>query len=224
MQHVIESGMTFIEWTTADSPISYEFAVKFMETRVAKILSGDARELVWLLEHPAIYTGGSTADESELLTNPTFPVYQTNRGGRYTYHGPGQRVAYVMLNLRERNIDVRCFINCLEQWMIDSLSFFNIYAVRRSGRIGIWVKLNDRSEAKIGAIGVRIRRSVSFHGVSLNINPNLEHYNAIIPCGISEHGVTSMSDLGITIKMAEFDTVLRQTFQQVFGKFSTINL
>ena len=217
MQHVLGLDMDFAEWITTNSLVPYHFAVKFMEQRVTEIRLGKSRELVWLLEHPPIYTKGSTANRTELLGKPKFPVLETGRGGRYTYHGPGQRVIYVMLDLQNRNLDVRCYVKQLEQWLIDSLSIFNIGAERRPGRIGIWVVRGNGSEAKIGAIGVRVRRWVSFHGVSLNVAPNLDHYSDIVPCGVLDHGVTSIADLGLTIKMSEVDFVLRQNFEKHFG-------
>jgi len=215
--------MDFAEWITTNSLVPYHFAVKFMEQRVTEIRLGEKRELVWLLEHPPIYTKGSTANRTELLGRPDFPVFETGRGGRYTYHGPGQRVIYVMLDLQNRNLDVRCYVKQLEQWLIDSLSIFNIGAERRPGRIGIWVVRDNGSEAKIGAIGVRIRRSVSFHGASLNIDPNLDHYKGIVPCGISDYDITSISDLGLNVKMPEIDKVLRQTFKKIFGEITDTN-
>ncbi len=188
-----------------------------MEQRVAAIRTGMAPELVWLLEHPPIYTRGSSANEGELLRTPRFPVFHTGRGGRYTYHGPGQRVLYVMLDLTQHGSDVRSYVNKLEQWLIDTLAEFDINAERRSGRIGIWVPGGDGRDLKIGAIGVRVRRWVSFHGASLNVAPDLEHYGDIIPCGVRDQGITSITALGVTLKMSDVDSALKYTFEKHFG-------
>ena len=209
--------MPIIEWKITDSLVPYKSSVEAMEQRVAAIRTGVARELVWLLEHPEIYTRGTSANEDELLRNPQFPVFETGRGGRYTYHGPGQRVIYVMLDLRRRGSDIRAYVRDLEQWLIDSLADFGLNAERRLGRVGIWIPRDDGCEAKIGAIGVRVRRWVSFHGVSLNVEPNLDHYSDIVPCGVLDHGVTSIADLGLKIKMSDVDFVLRQNFEKNFG-------
>ena len=209
--------MPIIEWKITDSLVPYKSSVEAMEQRVAAIRTGVARELVWLLEHPEIYTRGTSANEDELLRKPRFPVFETGRGGRYTYHGPGQRVIYVMLDLRRRGSDIRAYVKDLEQWMIDSLADFGLNAERRLGRVGIWIPRDDGCEAKIGAIGVRVRRWVSFHGVSLNVEPNLDHYSDIVPCGVLDHGVTSIADLGLKIKMSDVDFVLRQNFEKNFG-------
>ena len=209
--------MPIIEWKITDSQVPYKSSVEAMEQRVAAIRTGVARELVWLLEHPEIYTRGTSANEDELLRKPRFPVFETGRGGRYTYHGPGQRVIYVMLDLRRRGSDIRAYVKDLEQWLIDSLADFGLNAERRLGRVGIWIPRDDGCEAKIGAIGVRVRRWVSFHGVSLNVEPNLDHYSDIVPCGVLDHGVTSIADLGLKIKMSDVDFVLRQNFEKNFG-------
>ncbi|HHZ66656.1 MAG: Octanoyltransferase [Alphaproteobacteria bacterium MarineAlpha9_Bin5] len=209
--------MPIIEWKITDSLVPYKSSVEAMEQRVAAIRTGVARELVWLLEHPEIYTRGTSANEDELLRKPRFPVFETGRGGRYTYHGPGQRVIYVMLDLRRRGSDIRAYVKDLEQWLIDSLADFGLNAERRLGRVGIWIPRDDGCEAKIGAIGVRVRRWVSFHGVSLNVEPNLDHYSDIVPCGVLDHGVTSIADLGLKIKMSDVDFVLRQNFEKNFG-------
>ena len=209
--------MPIIEWKITDSLVPYKSSVEAMEQRVAAIRTGVARELVWLLEHPEIYTRGTSANEDELLRKPRFPVFETGRGGRYTYHGPGQRVIYVMLDLRRRGSDIRAYVKDLEQWLIDSLADFGLNAERRVGRVGIWIPRDDGCEAKIGAIGVRVRRWVSFHGVSLNVEPNLDHYSDIVPCGVLDHGVTSIVDLGLKIKMSDVDFVLRQNFEKNFG-------
>lgn len=211
-----------IEWQISESPVDYPRAVAAMEDRVAAIRAGDAAELAWLVEHPPIYTKGTSADTAELLAPNRFPVYETGRGGRYTYHGPGQRVVYVMLNLRGegRRPDIRCFVRDLENWLIDTLDDFGVRAFRRDGRVGVWVS-TDTGEAKIAALGVRVRHWVTFHGVSLNVEPDLTHYQGIIPCGVQEHGVTSLVDLGLPVTMPEVDSRLRAQFEKKFG--ATIN-
>jgi lipoyl(octanoyl) transferase len=191
-----------------------------MEERVAAIAEGRARELVWLLEHPPLYTAGTSAEERDLIDPKRFPVFRTGRGGQYTYHGPGQRVAYVMLDLKRRKPDVRAFVEDLERWLIATLAEFNVTGELREGRVGVWVKRPDRSltaEDKIAAIGVRIRKWVTFHGVSLNVEPDLDHFTGIVPCGISQHGVTSLADLGLTATMSDVDVALKRTFADVFG-------
>ncbi len=193
-----------------------------MEERVAAIYAGRAQELAWLLEHPPIYTKGTSADLSELVDASRFPVYETGRGGRYTYHGPGQRVVYVMLNLDRpgrvgRGRDLRRYVRNLEDWLIRTLDDFGIRGQRRADRVGVWVIRGDGSEAKIAAIGVRVRRWVTFHGVSLNVEPDLAHYRGIVPCGVREHGVTSLVDLGVPVTMTEVDDRLRANFEAVFG-------
>ncbi len=182
-----------------------------MEARQAAIHAGDTGELVWLLEHPPLYTGGTSADPAELL-NPQFPVYNTGRGGRYTYHGPGQRVGYVMLDLGKRGKDVRCYVHSLEGWVIDALSDFGVEARRAEGRIGIWCNNRQGREAKIGAIGVRVRRWVTAHGFAVNVEPDLSHYGGIVPCGIAEYPVTSLADLGISTTMTDFNIALEKHF------------
>ena len=186
-----------------------------MEQRVAGILSGSEKELVWLLEHPPLYTAGTSADISDLKAPDRFPVYNAGRGGQYTYHGPGQRIAYVLLDLKKRNSDVRAFVNDLESWIIDVLAQYQVKGEKRDGRVGVWVGRGSR-EDKIAAIGVRVRRWVSFHGISINVDPDLSHYSGIVPCGISEHGVTSLVDLGLPVSLPEFDIELRQSFEKVF--------
>ncbi len=207
-----------IEWQISPSTVDYPTAVATMEERVAAIRAGRASELAWLVEHPPIYTKGTSADTAELLTPNRFPVYETGRGGRYTYHGPGQRVVYVMLNLRGdgRRPDIRCFVRDLENWLIDTLDDFGVRAFRRDGRVGVWVA-TETGEAKIAALGVRVRHWVTFHGVSLNVEPDLSHYQGIIPCGVQEHGVTSLVDLGLPITMPEVDARLRAQFEKKFG-------
>ena len=212
-----------VEWAISDSPVPFDLAVAAMEDRVAQIASGDAPELVWLLEHPPLYTSGTSARQEDLSNPLGLPVHAAGRGGQFTYHGPGQRVAYVMLHVGRRGADVRGFVNNLEQWVIDTLDGFNIRGERREGRVGVWV---DRTapggpmrEDKIAAIGVRLRRWVSFHGVSLNVEPDLTHFSGIVPCGIAEPGlgVTSLADLGYPVVMAEADGMLRGTFERIFG-------
>ena len=209
--------MRIVEWKTTNSLVPYKGSVEAMEQRVAAIRTGAARELVWLLEHPAIYTRGTSANEDELLRTPRFPVFDTGRGGRYTYHGPGQRVIYIMLDLSLRGSDVRSYVSGLEQWLIDTLADFGLNAERRPGRVGIWMPRKGGSDLKIGAIGVRVRRWVSFHGVSLNVEPDLEHYSDIVPCGVRDQGITSIADLGLTLKMSEIDSALRHNFEKQFG-------
>jgi lipoyl(octanoyl) transferase len=200
-----------IEWDIANILIDYPDALSRMEQRQAAIYAGDAAELIWLLSHPPLYTGGTSADPAELL-NRQFPVYETGRGGRYTYHGPGQRVGYIMLNLARHNKDVRCYVHALEGWVIDALAQFGVAARRAEGRIGIWCDNRDGQEAKIGAIGVRIKRWVTAHGFAVNVNPDLSHFSGIIPCGIAEFPVTSLSDLGINATLEDFDAALRLCF------------
>lgn len=211
-------GETSPEWRTSDGLVDYDDAVRTMQQRVEDIATGKAPEMVWLLEHPPIITAGTSASSDELLNsggNFPFQVYQTGRGGRYTYHGPGQRVAYVMLNLRTRDNDIRAHIWRLEEWVIRSLADFGVMAERREGRIGLWVK-TDETEAKIGAIGVRVTRGVTWHGVAINIHPNLSHFNTIIPCGIREFGVTSLQQWGLPVRMEEFDYALKKNWPVVF--------
>lgn len=207
------------EWIVNPGLLGYPQAVAFMEDRAAKIAAGDADEMVWLVEHPPIYTAGTSANAADLL-DTRFPVFATGRGGQYTYHGPGQRVGYVMLDLSRRQKDVRAFVHNLEEWLIQTLALFNIKGERREGRVGIWVVRGSR-EDKIAAIGVRVRRWVTFHGVSLNVDPDLSHFDGIVPCGIREHGVTSLADLGITASMADVDVNLKTAFRAVFGDMHT---
>ncbi len=195
----------------------YPEALEFMEKRVEDIGKGHADELIWFVEHPPLYTAGTSAKENDLLTPKRFPVYDAGRGGQYTYHGPGQRVVYVMLDLKKRGKDVRKFVANLEQWIIDTLLEFNVIGERREGRVGVWVKRND-TEDKIAAIGVRVRKWVTFHGISINLEPDLSHYAGIIPCGISEHGVTSLVDLGLPITMADLDAALQKTWPKIFNQ------
>ncbi len=206
-----------VEWTVAPESVPYPDAVAAMEERVAGILARRAPEQVWLLEHPPLYTAGTSAQSDDLLDPSGLPVFKTGRGGQYTYHGPGQRVAYVMLDLAARGrMDLRCFVRDLERWLIGTLGEFGVVGMCRDGRIGIWVE-TEGGEAKIAAIGVRVRRWVTFHGVSLNVAPDLAHYRGIVACGIREHGVTSLAALGIEASMADVDRVLRRNFDSVFG-------
>ncbi|MFG0286114.1 MAG: lipoyl(octanoyl) transferase LipB [Phycisphaerales bacterium JB039] len=204
------------EWRIDDAPVAYPEAVAAMEERVAAIRAAGAPELVWLLEHPPLYTAGTSARDEDLIEPGRFPVYRTGRGGQFTYHGPGQRVAYVMLDLKRRGGDVRRYVQDLEDWIIRALARFNVKGERRDGRVGIWVA-RGAGEAKIAAIGVRVRRWVTYHGIALNVDPDLTHYAGIVPCGISEHGVTSLADLGLPVTMADVDVALKETFDEVFG-------
>jgi lipoyl(octanoyl) transferase len=208
-------------WAVSGGRIGYPEAVEAMKARAARIASGEAGELVWLLEHPPLYTAGVSARPEDLLDPGLLPVFETGRGGQFTYHGPGQRVAYVMLDLNQRGRDVRWFVRGLERWIILALGRFNIEGQVRSGRVGVWVERRqpggEAREDKIAAIGVRVSRWVSFHGISLNVDPDLAHYAGIVPCGISEHGVTSLLDLGCTASMDDVDVALRSSFEAVFG-------
>ena len=209
------------EWRISQAPVRYPDAVAAMEARVAEIATHQAGELVWLLEHPPLYTSGTSGKAQDLL-DPRFPMFASGRGGQLTYHGPGQRVAYVMLELKRRRPDVRAYVASLEEWIIRTLAAFDVHGERRQDRIGVWVRRPDKGEGcedKIAAIGVRLRRWVSFHGISINVDPNLTHFQAIVPCGVADprYGVTSLADLGQPTGMAEFDTALRRTFQDVFG-------
>jgi lipoyl(octanoyl) transferase len=210
-----------VEWRISDAPVPYPEAVAAMEQRVAAIAAGQAPELVWLLEHPPLYTSGTSGKSADLL-DPRFPFFQTGRGGQLTYHGPGQRVAYVMLDLKRRRPDVRAYVAGLEEWIIRTLSSFNVRSERREDRVGVWVKRPDKGagfEDKIAAIGVRLRRWVSFHGISINVEPDLSHFSAIVPCGVADprFGVTSLVDLGHLVTLADVDIALRQAFEDVFG-------
>ncbi len=206
---------TQVAWKISDSLVPYPEALAEMETRAAAIADGKAGELVWLLEHPPIYTAGTSAQDGDLL-DARFPVYRTGRGGQFTYHGPGQRVGYAMLDLKRRKPDVRAYVHDLEQWLIETLAQFKVKGERRQGRVGIWVQRGAR-EDKIAALGVRIKRWVTFHGVALNVAPDLSHFSGIVPCGVRAHGVTSLADLGIAATMAEVDVALKKSFQKVFG-------
>ena len=218
------TGARGIEWRIAKTPVDYEPAVDEMEARVAAIRAGTAPELVWLVEHPALYTAGTSAREEDLLDPHYLPVHRTGRGGRYTYHGPGQRIAYVMLDLDRRDRDVRCHVHRLEEWMIRTIARFGIKGERRDGRVGIWVMRPGGAEEKIAAIGVRVRRWVTYHGVALNVDPELDHYRGIVPCGTAQHGVTSLARLEVAATMAEVDTALRATFANIFAATSSLEL
>lgn len=207
---------TAVEWRTQAGLVGYEDAVAAMEARVAAIHSGNAAELVWLVEHPPLYTAGSSAQDSDLIEPGFLPVYRSGRGGQFTYHGPGQRVGYVMLDLKRRGADVRCYVHNLEEWLIRALAALGVQGERRSGRVGIWVARGAGREDKIAAIGVRVRKWVTYHGIALNVAPDLGHYRGIVPCGIAEHGVTSLAALGIAATMAEVDAALRRAFDEIF--------
>jgi len=214
-----------VDWVQFDGLQDYAPTLLAMERRAALVAAGEAPEAVWMLEHPPLYTGGTSAQPDDLL-NPRFPVFPAGRGGQYTYHGPGQRVAYVMLDLTKRGRDVRCLVKGLEQWVIDTLEAHNIKGERRDGRVGVWVQRPDKGmgrEDKIAAIGVRVRKWVTFHGISLNIAPELGHYDGIVPCGIADQGVTSFEDLGQLVSMEEVDSVMRARFETIFGPTQTIS-
>ncbi len=213
----------YVAWQVSDAPVDYRQAVASMEARVAAIRAGTAPETVWLLEHPPLYTAGTSARPEDLLESEKLPVIRTGRGGQYTYHGPGQRVCYVMLDLRRRGADLRAFVYDLERWLIETLARFNLRGERRNGRVGVWIDRGHGREDKIAAVGVRVRRWVSYHGISLNVEPDLAHYDGIVPCGIREYGVTSLVDLGIPITMAEVDSELQITFENIFGPVKLIS-
>jgi len=210
-----------VEWRISDRPVDYVEAVAAMESRAAAIAAGEAGELVWLLEHPPLYTSGASGKAQDLL-EARFPLFATGRGGQVTYHGPGQRVAYVMLDLKRRRPDVRAYVAALEEWIIRTLAAFNVRGERREDRVGVWVKRPDKGrdfEDKIAAIGVRLKRWVSFHGIAINVEPDLTHFSAIVPCGVVDprHGVTSLVDLGHLVTMTDVDVALRAAFEEVFG-------
>ena len=227
-RQVRATGASPLAWEISDGLTDYEQAIARMETLAAKIHAAEAPEQVWLVEHPPLYTAGTSAKDEDLLNGERFPVIETGRGGEHTYHGPGQRVCYVMLNLAKREPDIRKYVATLEQWIINTLDQFNIKGERREDRVGVWVqrpekpKLADGSvhEDKIAAIGIRVRRWVTYHGISINVEPDLEHYSGIIPCGIQGHGVTSLVDLGLPTNMNELDVILRQEFEKLFGAVS----
>jgi len=209
-----------VEWLISPGTVDYPEALATMRTRAAAIAAGEAGEAVWLVEHPPLYTAGTSAVAGDLLLPDRFPVYDAGRGGQYTYHGPGQRVAYVMLDLRQRGRDVRALVQNLEGWVIDTLASFNVIGEKRDGRVGVWVRRPDKGrgrEDKIAAIGVRVSRWVTFHGIAINVAPELSHYDGIVPCGISDQGVTSLEDLGHLVSMEELDIALRTAFEHRFG-------
>ena len=216
------SNLPAIAWYVSRTLVPYEDAVGFMERHVCAIRSGRAPETVWLLEHPSLYTAGTSAKETDLIDPTRFPVHHSGRGGQFTYHGPGQRVAYVMLDLSKRGNDVRAYVNNLERWLIEALKTFNVKGETHKGRVGIWISRPSSGgaprEDKIAAIGVRVRRSVTYHGISLNVEPDLEHFSGIVPCGIAEHGVTSLVDLGLPVTLFDADIALKKSFEDVFGK------
>ena len=210
-----------VEWRISDRPVAYAEAVAAMEARVAAIAGGQAGELVWLLEHPSLYSAGTSGKASDLL-DPRFPLFATGRGGQLTYHGPGQRVAYLMLDLKRRRPDVRAYIAALEQWIICTLSTFNVRGEQREDRVGVWVRRPDKGpdfEDKIAAIGVRLKRWVTFHGIAINVEPDLGHFSAIVPCGVADprYGVTSLVDLGHRVGLPDVDIALRRAFEEIFG-------
>src|SRR5881397_1241006 len=216
----LAQGGAEVEWRISAGPVPYPVAVAAMEARAADIAAGSAGELVWLLQHPPLYTSGTSGRNDDLL-DPRFPLFTTGRGGQLTYHGPGQRVAYVMLDLKRRRPDVRAYVAGLEEWIIRTLDAFNVRGERREDRVGVWVRRPDKGaghEDKIAAIGVRLRRWVSFHGIAINVEPNLEHFSAIVPCGVTDprHGVTSLLDLGLPVTMQDVDIALRRAFAEVF--------
>lgn len=223
------SGSSPVEWRIEPGLTPYDQALTFMESRAEAIRLGTAGELVWLVEHPPIYTAGTSAQDSDLVQPDRFPVFKTGRGGEYTYHGPGQRVAYVMLDLKRRREDVRAFVASLEAWIIGALAAFNVKGERREDRVGVWVVRPDRpplrdgtpAEDKIAAIGIRLRRWVSFHGIAINVEPDLGHFSGIVPCGVTEHGVTSLVDLGLPVTMDDLDVALKAAFEDIFGPAET---
>lgn len=214
-----------VEWITAPGLTPYPEALAFMEARADAIAAGTAPECIWLVEHPPLYTSGTSAKPADLVDPDRFPVFEARRGGEYTYHGPGQRVVYVMLNVGARGRDVRAFVAQLEAWVIDTLDQFNVVGERRQGRVGVWVQRPEKpampdgsvAEDKIAALGIRLRKWVSFHGLSINVEPDLDHFGGIVPCGISQHGVTSLVDLGLPVTMDDVDLALRRSFDNVFG-------
>ncbi len=215
--HMTNAANSLLEWRISDTLVPYPDAMREMEQRVQDIRRGQAPELVWLLEHPPLYTSGTSANPADLVDPDRFPVYDAGRGGQYTYHGPGQRVVYFMLDLTKRGKDIRQFVYALEEVMIQTLASFGVTAERRKGRVGVWVVRDGLREDKIGAIGVRVKRWVTYHGIAINVEPNLNHFDGIVPCGISEHGVTSLADLGLPITLDDLDVALKQTFDEIFG-------
>jgi lipoyl(octanoyl) transferase len=215
------AGTAAVEWRISDEPVAYPESVALMEARAAAIAAGEAPELVWLVEHPALYTAGTSSKAADLL-DQRFPVFQTGRGGQFTYHGPGQRVAYAMLDLKRRKPDVRAYVASLEEWVIRTLDAFNVRGIRREDRVGVWVARPDKGEAcedKIAAIGVRLKRWVSLHGIAINVDPELSHFSGIVPCGVADprYGVTSLVDLGLPVTVHDLDVALKRAFEDVFG-------
>jgi lipoyl(octanoyl) transferase len=214
-----------VEWIRSDAPVPYDEAVAWMEGRAAAIARGEADEAIWLLEHPPLYTAGTSAKPADLTDPDRFPVYETKRGGQYTYHGPGQRVAYVLLDVAQRGHDVRAFVQQMEDWVIATLAEFNLRGEKREGRVGVWIARPDKPpladgsprEDKIAALGVRLTKWVSYHGLSINVEPELDHFDGIVPCGITGHGVTSLVDLGLPVTLDDVDVALQKTFEEVFG-------
>lgn len=216
---------TPVEWRIEDGLTDYQLALEFMQNRAEAIRTSDAKELIWLVEHPPLYTAGTSANINDLIIPDRFPVYEAGRGGEYTYHGPGQRVVYVMLDLKKRREDIRAFVGAIEQWVIDALAQFNIKGERREERVGVWVArkqqpstvIDQVQEDKIAAIGIRLKKWVSLHGFAINVNPDLAHYSGIIPCGIANHGITSLVDLGLPVTLHDIDNALANTFTNIFG-------
>ncbi len=209
-----------VAWEVSDGLTGYPEAVARMEREADAIAAGRALERVWMVEHPPVYTAGTSADDADLIDGARFPVYRTGRGGQFTYHGPGQRVVYAMLNLKHRTQDVRAYVAALEQWIIATLGTFNVTGERREDRVGVWVRRPEKgvgAEDKIAAIGIRVRRWVTFHGISLNVETELEHFSGIVPCGVRQHGVTSLVDLGLPVTMADVDIALKEQFREIFG-------
>ena len=213
-----------VHWEINDGEVEYSTALERMDSHVDQMINGNADEKIWLLEHPALYTAGTSANNNDLIEPNRFPVFHTNRGGQFTYHGPGQRIAYVMLDLNNRGKDIKAFVEKLEAWIVHTLAEFNVVGRTRNGRIGIWVERNDKpktvrgapEEEKIAAIGIRLRKWITFHGLSINVEPDLTHFQGIVPCGITDHGVTSLVDLGLPVSMADLDNALKKSFFKVF--------
>ena len=213
-----------VQWEISESEVEYDASLEKMDKHVQKMIGGEADEKIWLLEHPSLYTAGTSADEKDLVQPNRFPVFETKRGGQYTYHGPGQRVVYVMLDLNKRGKDIKKFVENLEAWIVHTLAEFSVVGQSRKGRVGIWVERPDKpksingliEEEKIAAIGVRLRKWVTFHGLSINVDPDLSHFQGIVPCGIKEHGVTSLVDLGLPVSMTDLDIALTKSFSKVF--------
>ncbi|MCP4209063.1 MAG: lipoyl(octanoyl) transferase LipB [Shimia sp.] len=214
-----------VEWIQSDTLINYDEALLYMEARAEAIAKGEAEECIWFLEHPPLYTAGTSAKLEDLTDPDRFPVFEAKRGGQYTYHGPGQRVVYVMLDLNKRGKDIRAFVKNLENWVIATLADFNLAGEIRDGRVGVWIARDDKplqingdkAEDKIAAIGIRLKKWVSFHGISINVEPDLSHFDGIVPCGITEHGVTSLVDLGLPVTMNDVDVALKRQFEETFG-------